>query len=82
METSVEDGENKTIGEDCFNLLPVLINLSCLQSPREIAGQGQRKVVILLQVEKLPMKHIVTHPSYVEHMPYHHHDYSQRVVVF
>ena len=22
METSVEDGENKTIGEDCFNLLP------------------------------------------------------------
>ena len=56
METSVEDGENKTIGEDCFNLLPGSINLFCLQSLREIAGQGQRKVVILLQVENLPIK--------------------------
>ena len=50
METSVEAGENRTRGEECFNLVPAVIKPAPFQSAREIAGQGQRRVVILLQV--------------------------------
>ena len=51
METSVEAGENRTRGEECFNLVPAVIKPAPFQSAREIAGQGQRRVVILLQVD-------------------------------